>query len=58
MSVLTHKWVSSGALVGKQAFADARVCVMMHGIMGSARNWMTPAKALVEKLQRADPGGD
>lgn len=48
MSVLAHKWVSSGKLSGKAAFADARVCVILHGIMGSGRNWMTPAKRIVE----------
>ena len=48
MAVLTHRWVSSGALAGKAAFSDARVAVVMHGIMGSGRNWMTPAKKLVD----------
>ena len=48
MAVLTHRWVSSGALAGKAAFKNARVAVVMHGIMGSGRNWMTPAKKLVD----------
>jgi len=48
MSVLAHKWVSSGKLAGKAAFADARVCVILHGILGSGRNWMGPAKRIVD----------
>eukprot|EP00593_Proboscia_inermis_P015659 CAMPEP_0171303120 /NCGR_PEP_ID=MMETSP0816-20121228/12616_1 /TAXON_ID=420281 /ORGANISM="Proboscia inermis, Strain CCAP1064/1" /LENGTH=341 /DNA_ID=CAMNT_0011782137 /DNA_START=20 /DNA_END=1045 /DNA_ORIENTATION=- len=48
MSVLAHKWVSSGKLSGKTEFSKARVCVILHGIMGSGRNWMTPAKRIVE----------
>ena len=34
MSVLAHKWVSSGALKGQAAFAKARVVVSSR-IMGS-----------------------
>ena len=37
MSVLAHKWVSSGALKGQAAFAKARVVVSLHGIMGSRK---------------------
>lgn len=48
MSVLAHKWVASGALNGKAAFAKARVAVVLHGIMGSGRNWMTAARAIVK----------
>ena len=44
MSVLAHKWVSSGALKGQAAFAKARVVVSLHGIMGQGRNWMTAAR--------------
>eukprot|EP00588_Corethron_pennatum_P003833 CAMPEP_0194288122 /NCGR_PEP_ID=MMETSP0169-20130528/36164_1 /TAXON_ID=218684 /ORGANISM="Corethron pennatum, Strain L29A3" /LENGTH=321 /DNA_ID=CAMNT_0039035031 /DNA_START=118 /DNA_END=1080 /DNA_ORIENTATION=+ len=47
MSVLAHKWVSSGALSGKKAFSEARVCVLLHGILGSGRNWMGPARRIV-----------
>ena len=49
MSVLAHKWVSSGALKGQAAFAKARVVVSLHGIMGQARNWMTAARQLVKR---------
>ena len=49
MSVLAHKWVSSGALQGQAAFAKARVVVSLHGIMGSGRNWMTAARQLVKR---------
>ena len=49
MSVLAHKWVSSGALKGQAAFAKARVVVSLHGIMGSGRNWMTAARQLVKR---------
>jgi len=49
MSVLAHKWVASGALKGKPAFARARVCVVLHGIMGSGRNWMTAARQIVKR---------
>ena len=49
MSVLAHKWVSSGALQGQAAFAKARVVVSLHGIMGQARNWMTAARQLVKR---------
>ena len=49
MSVLAHKWVSSGALKGQAAFAKARVVVSLHGIMGQGRNWMTAARQLVKR---------
>ena len=49
MSVLAHKWVSSGALKGQAAFAKARVVVSLHGIMGAGRNWMTAARQLVKR---------
>ena len=49
MSVLAHKWVSSGALQGQAAFAKARVVVSLHGIMGQGRNWMTAARQLVKR---------
>jgi len=47
MPILAHKWVVNGSMQGKAAFARANVCVMMHGIMGSGRNWMSPARAVV-----------
>ena len=50
MSVLAHKWVASGALSGQAGFASARVCVMLHGIMGSGRNWMTAARQVVKVM--------
>ena len=53
MSVLAHKWVSSGALKGQAAFAKARVVVSLHGIMGQGRNWMTAARQLVKRLSQA-----
>ncbi|KAJ1457457.1 Alpha/Beta hydrolase protein [Pelagophyceae sp. CCMP2097] len=50
MSVLAHKWVSSGALGGSADFARARVGVVLHGILGTGRNWMAPAKKLVQSV--------
>lgn len=41
MSVLAHTWV--GPTQARQ------VAVVLHGIMGSARNWRTPAKKLADR---------
>ena len=57
MSVLAHKWVSSGALKGQAAFAKARVVVSLHGIMGQGRNWMTAARQLEDPLARRPQRG-
>ena len=39
-------WVSSTTL---NASKKRRIAVILHGIMGTGRNWMTPAKKLVER---------
>ena len=41
-------WVTAKGVTSAEA-ARCRVAVMLHGIMGTGRNWMAPAKQLVER---------
>ncbi|CAE7032954.1 ABHD11 [Symbiodinium natans] len=44
-AVLSHSWTG-----GQRPSGAPKVCVMMHGILGSKSNWNTPARRLLQQI--------